>query len=403
MAFLLSCMFTMHSWAQSNPQQEFRGVWITTAFNKDWPTLGVTNSDSQKVAFIRQLDFHKKNGINAVIVQVRVAADAFYPSPYEPWSQWLIGIQGKAPEPYYDPLQFMITEAHKRGFEFHAWCNPYRAVSSIQFSSVDSNHITYKHPEWFVDYGKSRYFNPAKKECRDFITTVITDIVQRYEVDAIHLDDYFYPSKIDSIPYPDSALFVSAASTLSKDDWRRENVNKLIEQLHTAIKKIKPWVKFGVAPFSVWRNKSKDPLGSESDAWQTNYDDLYADVILWLKRGWVDYVAPQLFLDIGHTKIPFEKMIAWWSKNSYGKHVYIGHGVYRHIPKENTMVKRVKPNELPNQIKLTRKYPTIKGSIFYSSTSFDANPNGWNDSLQNNYYKTSATIPIMNWLPVKHN
>jgi uncharacterized lipoprotein YddW (UPF0748 family) len=389
-------LFLFHSFLYSQPDNEFRGVWIATVDNIDWPLKGMVNVDSQKAEFIRQLDMHKQNGMNAVVVQVRPAADAFYPSPYEPWSQWLTGVQGRPPSPYYDPLQFMINEAHKRGFEFHAWLNPYRADFNVGVSSIAPNHITRIHPEWFLTYGDKKYFDPSNKKAQEFVVNVVRDIVSHYKVDAIHMDDYFYPYRIAGKEFPDEAAYKRSGSRLSKDDWRRSNVDSIIRMISTAIKEEKPWCKFGISPFSVWRNKDKDPDGSDSKAAQTNYDDLYADILLWLKKGWIDYVAPQLYLEIGNNKIDYEKMLDWWSKHSYGRHIYIGHGIYR---ADERSAAWKNPNELPNQIKLLRRYPNVQGSIYFSSTSFNRNPNGWNDSLHNNYYKYPASIPVMEWLP----
>jgi len=392
---LIVFLFLLTSNLFSQPKAEFRGVWIASVDNIDWPLKGMTNPDSQRVEFIRQLDMHKSNGMNAVIVQVRPAADAFYPSQLEPWSQWLTGVQGQPPSPYYDPLEFMIKETHKRGMEFHAWCNPYRADFKIGASSIAPNHVTKIHPEWFLDYGDKKYFDPASKEVQKFVVQVVTDIIHRYDVDAIHMDDYFYPYRITGKEFPDDDSYKRSKSKLNKDDWRRSNVDSIMKMLSIAIKKEKPWVQFGISPFSVWRNKDKDPRGSDSKAGQTNYDDLYADILLWLKEKWVDYVAPQLYLEIGHDKIDYAKMLEWWSKNSYGRNLYIGLGIYR----SGSNAAWRNPNELPNQIKLLRQYPNVQGSIYFSSKSFNSNPNGWSDSLRNNYYKLQAATPQMDWLP----
>ena len=394
---LIVCLFFFASSLIAQIKSEFRGVWIASVDNIDWPLKGMTNPDSQRVEFIRQLDMHKMNGMNAVIVQVRPAADAFYPSPFEPWSQWLTGVQGQPPSPYYDPLEFMIRETHKRGMEFHAWCNPYRADFKIGASSIAANHVTKIHPEWFLDYGDKKYFDPASKEVQRFVVKVVRDIVERYDIDAVHMDDYFYPYRIAGKEFPDDAAYRKAKTKLSKDDWRRSNVDTIMKMLSLAIKKEKPWVQFGISPFSVWRNKDKDPRGSDSKAGQTNYDDLYADILLWLKEKWVDYVAPQLYLEIGHDKIDYVKMLEWWSNNSYGRNLYIGLGIYR--SGSNAAWKN--PNELPNQIKLLRQYPNVHGGIYFSSKSFNNNPNGWNDSLKNNYYRLPAKTPEMSWLPKK--
>jgi uncharacterized lipoprotein YddW (UPF0748 family) len=379
----------------AQPKYEFRGVWIATVDNIDWPARDARNSAIQKADFIRILDMHQRNGMNAVIVQVRPAADAFYPSSYEPWSQWLAGTQGLPPSPYYDPLQFMIEEAHKRGMEFHAWLNPYRANFNIGTASIAPNHVTRIHPEWFLTYGDKKYFDPANKDAQQFVVNVVRDIVKRYDVDAIHMDDYFYPYRIAGREFPDAASYLKSGSKLNKDDWRRSNVDTIIRKLSRAIKEEKKMVRFGISPFSVWRNKDKDPRGSDSKSSQTNYDDLYADILLWLEKGWIDYVAPQLYLEIGHDKIAYEKMLAWWSRNSHGRHIYIGHGIYRVNEKAPAWKN---PAELPNQLKLLRRYPNVQGSIYFSSKSFDNNPNGWNDSLKNNYYRYPALLPPMRWI-----
>jgi len=390
---LTAILFSQFSFAQ--PKYEFRGVWIATVVNIDWPKAGNWNPEQQKADFIRILDIHQRNGMNAMIVQVRPAADAFYPSALEPWSQWLTGVQGQPPSPYYDPLQFMIEETHKRGMEFHAWLNPYRANFDINRASIAANHITRTQPGWFLTYGDKKYFDPGNKEAQRFVVSVVRDIVKRYDIDAIHMDDYFYPYRIPGKEFPDEASYRNSGTKLKKDDWRRSNTDSIIQAISKAIKQEKRLVRFGISPFSVWRNDKDDPEGSDSKAGQTNYDDLYADILLWLKKGWIDYVTPQLYLEIGHDKIAFEKMLDWWSRHSYGKHVYIGHGIYRAGGKESAWNK---PTEIPNQLKLLRRYPNIQGSIFYSSNAFERNPNGWNDSLRNNYYRYPALLPPMRWI-----
>ncbi|HEY1113630.1 MAG TPA: family 10 glycosylhydrolase [Chitinophagaceae bacterium] len=385
----------------ANPRPEFRGVWIATVDNIDWPLPQQYNAEDQKREFIRQLEMHQRNGMNAVIVQVRPASDAFYPSPYEPWSQWLTGKQGKAPAPYYDPLQFMIEESHKRGFEFHAWLNPYRANVSIGKASIAPNHITKLHPEWFVSYGGKLYFDPGNKEGQKWVTGVVRDIVKRYDVDAIHMDDYFYPYRVPGKEFPDWKTFQQYGIGMTRDEWRRSNTDSIIVALSGAIKEEKPWVKFGISPFGVWRNDDKDPMGSPTQAGVTNYDDLYADILLWTKNGWIDYVVPQLYWEMGHPKVAFETLIDWWSKHSYGRHMYIGHGVYRAYEPKNWPWHRA--DQLPRQLQLLRTYNTVHGSAYFSSKTFNNNPNGWNDSLQNNYYSQRVPVPDMPWLPQNPN
>ena len=292
--------------------------------------------------------------------------------PFEPWSEWLTGTQGKPPYPYYDPLQFMIEEAHKRGMEFHAWCNPYRAVYRLGYSSIAPSHITKIHPEWFLTYGDTRYFDPGNKEAQQFVLRVIRDLVSRYEIDAIHFDDYFYPYRIAGREFPDQVSFRQYGNGMNKEDWRRSNVDSIILMLSKVIKEENSHCKFGISPFGVWRNKKDDPEGSETNAGQTNYDDLYADILLWLKMKWIDYVVPQLYWEFGHKAAPFEVLLDWWSKHTYGRHCYIGLGIYRagsnKAWKDSTL--------LPRQIEALRKYPEIQGEVYFSSTSFNKNPNG---------------------------
>ncbi|HYF32061.1 MAG TPA: family 10 glycosylhydrolase [Chitinophagaceae bacterium] len=377
---------------------EFRAAWIATVDNIDWPSRKTLSVDSQKIEYINLLEMHRRNGLNAVIVQIRPATDAFYPSPFEPWSEWLTGTQGKPPSPYYDPLQFMIEEAHKRGLEFHAWCNPYRAEFSIGKSSIARTHISKLHPEWFLTYGDKRYFDPGNKEAQQFVVKVIRDIVSRYDVDAIHFDDYFYPYRIAGKEFPDSASYAQYGNGLSRDDWRRSNVDSVIVMLAKAIKEENKYCRFGISPFGVWRNKSKDPEGSDSRAGQTNYDDLYADILLWLKKGWIDYVAPQLYWEFTHPNAPYSPLLEWWSKHAYGKHLYIGLGIYRAAG--NTVAAPWKDSTLlPRQIQALQSTSNVDGAIYFSSKSFLKNPNGWNDSLKNNYYRQPALIPPMAWIP----
>jgi uncharacterized lipoprotein YddW (UPF0748 family) len=378
----------------SQTKYEFRAVWIATVDNIDWPTKGNFNTDSQKVEFIKMLDTFKSIGINAVIAQIRPAADAFYPSQYEPWSEWLTGKQGQQPFPYYDPLQFMIDEVHKRGMEFHAWCNPYRAVFKIGQSTPAASHITRVHPEWFLNYGDTKYFDPGNKEVQQYVTAVITDIVQRYDIDAIHFDDYFYPYRISGKEFPDDISYKKYGNNMTKDDWRRSNVDSIIVMLSKTIKQQKKLCKFGISPFGVWRNSSKDSTGSATRAGQTNYDDLYADVLLWLKNGWIDYVAPQLYWEFGQRAAPYEILLDWWGKHTYGRQCYIGLGFYKggsnSVWRDKTL--------LPRQIEALRNTPNIQGMIFFSGRSVMNDLNGWSDSLRNDYFKIPAAVPLMPWI-----
>ncbi len=389
-----SLLLTLAGLAQ---QPEFRGVWIASVDNIDWPKRGQYNTEDQKREYIRQLDMHEKNGMNAVFVQVRPAADALYPSPYEPWSQWLTGKQGKAPVPYYDPMEFTINEAHDRGFEYHAWCNPYRANFSVGKASIAPDHITKKHPEWFVQYGTTLYFDPGNKEAQDWVVEVMRDMIARYDIDALHMDDYFYPYKIPGKDFPDTTTYRKYGQGRNKADWRRSNVDTIISRLSRMVKQTKPWVKFGISPFGVWRNVKDDPAGSQTKAGVTNYDDLYANVVLWLKNDWIDYVVPQVYWEFTQPNAPFQTLIDWWSENSYGKQCYIGLGIY----KAGTSKAWRDPTLIPRQIEAVRDNGNLHGVAYFSSTTFDKNPFGWNDSLRNNYYRERVDVPDMAWVPKK--
>ncbi len=280
--------------------------------------------------------------------------------------------------------------------EFHAWMNPYRAEFNITKSSISPTHITKLHPDWFLPYGTIKLFVPGNKEVQQYVTNVVRDVVKRYDVDAIHFDDYFYPYRIAGKEFPDSTSFAKYSKGLNKEDWRRSNVDSIILMLSKAIKKENKYCKFGISPFGVWRNNDKDPDGSNTKAGQTNYDDLYADILLWLKNKWIDYAAPQLYWEFSQPKVPFATLIDWWANHSYGRQLFIGHGVYRAFEAKSVAWKN--KDELPNQIKKLREYPQVQGSIYFSSKTFNRNPNGWNDSLQNNYYKYPAIIPPMPWI-----
>lgn len=388
---VLMILFFVAARAQMLPRPEMRAVWVATVSNIDFPSKPGLSSDVQKEEFIRLADMHKRNGMNALIVQIRPATDALYPSPYEPWSEWLTGRQGRPPMPYYDPLQFMIDETHKRGMEFHAWMNPYRAVFNVNSTLLSPTHIARIHPEWFVTYGDKKYFDPGNKQAQQHVNAVVKDVVSRYKIDAIHFDDYFYPYRIEGREFPDWSSFQKYGNGLSRDEWRRSNTDSIIRMLSQTIKAENKNCQFGISPFGVWRNADKDPTGSNTKAGQTNYDDLYADILLWLRIGWIDYVAPQLYWEIGHKLADYETLIDWWNNNTYGKNCYIGLGIYR--AGSNTAWKD--KTQLPRQIEMLRSKPNINGMMFFSSKSFNSNPNGWNDSLRLNYFKEPANPPAM--------
>ena len=382
---------------QIPPKREFRAVWIATINNIDWPKYGSLRSQDQQQQFRSMLDRLQRSGINAVFVQIRPSADAFYESSLEPWSEWLTGKQGHAPTPFYDPLKFMVEETHARNIEFHAWINPYRAVANRQKAVLDDNHITKLKPDWFLDFGKLKIFNPGIPAARQHIVRVVADIISRYDVDGIHFDDYFYP-------YPSNEHSINDGSTYrkygkgfsSKADWRRYNVDMLIKNVHEAIVKLKPRVKFGVSPYSVWRNSNLSAYGSATKSGLTSYDHLYADVRNWLKNGWVDYVVPQLYHSTRHRGKPFKTLVSWWANNVFNRHLYIGHATYR-LFSENQSKPWHTRKELPAQVRYLRNFKEALGSAFYSSKAILKNQGSFRDSLQKELYRYPALIPPMSW------
>ncbi|HEY4194556.1 MAG TPA: family 10 glycosylhydrolase [Mucilaginibacter sp.] len=377
------------------PKREFRGVWIATVVNIDWPSDVHLPVERQKQDLINILDANQRAGINAVIFQVRPAADAFYAKSIEPWSRWLTGKQGQAPDPFYDPLEFAITECHKRGMELHAWFNPYRATFDSNFRSLSPNHITNLQPSWFFTYGGIKLFNPGIPEVRDYIVKVILNVVDNYDIDGVHMDDYFYPYKIDGQRINDDQTFRTYGGDFTDiKDWRRNNVDLLIKTLADSIHKHKSYVKFGISPFGIWKNEAQDPDGSDTHGGDSYYE-LYADSRKWVKEGWVDYIAPQLYWNFGYRLAAFENLLDWWADNTYGRQLYIGQAAYRAFEPKSRAFHN--PAEIPNQIKYIRANPRVQGSIFFSNNSIMRNPLGLVDSLKSNYYKYPALPPQMLW------
>ena len=373
------------------PKREFRAAWIQSVNGqfRGMPT------EKLKQNLIGQLNSLQKAGINAIIFQVRPEADALYASRLEPWSRFLTGVQGKAPEPYWDPMQFMIDECHKRGMEFHAWINPYRTKTTLK-SELAPNHVYNIHPEWFVTYGDQLYFDPALPESRRHICMVVSDIVSRYDVDAIHMDDYNYPYPIKGKDFPDDASFARFGGGFSnKGDWRRSNVNVLIKKLHETIREIKPWVKFGVSPFGIYRNESSDPLGSKTKGLQ-NYDDLYADVLLWAREGWIDYNIPQIYWHIGHPVADYETLVKWWAKNTENRPLFIGQSVMNTV--QNADPKNPSINQLPRKMALQRAYQTIGGSCQWPASAVIENAGKYRDALIAEYHKYPALPPVFDFM-----
>ena len=389
--FLFSSLF-----AQS-PKREFRAAWIATVANIDWPSKPGLPAIEQQQQFTKRLDDLKALGCNAVIVQVRPVSDALYASKIEPWCHYLTGTQGVAPFPYYDPLVFMVEETHKRNMEFHAWFNPFRALMDSKQNPNPKNHVTHTHPDWIISYGGKSYVDPGIPDARAYVINVISDVVKRYDIDAVHLDDYFYPYRIAGVQFGDNKSYAKFGQGMDKEDWRRNNVSEFISLLSTSIKHIKPYVKFGISPFGVWRNSNKDPDGSATHAGQTCYDDLYSDVLLWMQKGWIDYLLPQLYWEHNHRAAAFNTLMPWWYGHCYKRHVYYGLGVYRMTESKSGPWASV--NELLWQLRDIRKgCPDNSGYAFYSASCFDKVRVPIKDSLQNSFARYPALLPAMPWI-----
>ena len=385
----------------------FRGAWIATVANIDWPSaeaVGDTQRQQEEMIFL--LDSLHSIGINAIIFQVRPTADALYKSEYEPVSHWLTGKQGSWDNSQipWDPLAWTIEQAHDRGMEVHVWLNPYRVNLAKNDSSIlAKDHLLRRFPDWFWCYNKQWYFDPGLDVTREWICTIVQDIITRYDVQAIHMDDYFYPYPAGKKPLPDEATFTKYPRGFTDiKDWRRDNVNLAIKAISETIRECRTDVEFGISPFGVWRNASVDSTGSKTQAGITNYDDLYADIRLWIKEGWIDYVLPQLYWEIGKKVADYEVLAHWWANEVRGTKckLYIGMAPYRLIESSNPQIlKSSNPspwatgNEIKRQMDLNRTIPEITGECFYSAKPLLRNPRGVCDSIKAVYRNDSFSLP----------
>lgn len=372
-----------------NPPQtssELRGAWISTVYNLDWPSSAANGKvESQQQEFTKLLDDLQGMGINAVFVQVRPSADAFYPSELVPWSTYLTGTSGK--DPGYDPLQFMIEETHRRGMEFHAWFNPFRASTDTNTAKLADNHVANSHPEWIVKFANKLYINPGIPEAREHVIDAIMEVVNRYDIDGVHLDDYFYPTgETKSNKFNDDITYkqFNSKQLNDKGDWRRDNIDEFVKELGRSIHQAKPKVSYGISPFGVWRNKSTDPTGSDTKASITAYDSTYADVRAWIQNSWVDYVAPQIYWSMSFNVAQYDTLVDWWAKEVAGSRVklYIGHAPYKLGTSEAGWNSA---QEIINQLNYNRGVSEVSGSIFFSAKELRKNPLGLTPLLQSYY------------------
>ena len=388
---ILALLLTVAANAQ---KREFRGAWIQCV-NGQFQGMS-TEKMQQTLTF--QLDELQKDGVNVIIFQVRPECDALYESKIEPWSRFLTGKQGVAPNPYWDPLQWMITECHRRGMELHAWINPYRAKTKTT-KQLASNHIAVRKPMNCFSYDDLFILNPGIAENRDYICEVAKDIVSRYDVDGIHMDDYFYPYPVKGETIPDAEQFRQYSNGI-KDigDWRRYNVNLFIEQFYRTVHETKPWVKVGISPFGIYRNKKSSPIGSDTNGTQ-NYDDLYADILLWVNNGWLDYNVPQIYWEIGHKAADYETLIKWWNQHAAKRPLVIGEDVER-------TVKHADPNnpnthQLPAKMALHHQLPAVKGTVLWYAKAAVDNIGNYGTALRSHYWRYPALQPDMSFIEDK--
>ncbi|MFC4600751.1 family 10 glycosylhydrolase [Cohnella hongkongensis] len=369
---------------ESENEESLRGAWVSTVYNLDWPSdKSYGQAEKQKQEYVQLLDELQGMGMNAVFVQVRPSADSLYPSKLVPWSRYLQGKQGA--DPGYDPLAFMIEETHGRGMEFHAWFNPFRATVDGKSDALAPNHVALAHPEWIVLAGGKHYLNPGIPEARQHIIDAVMEVVEGYDIDGVHLDDYFYPS---GTAFPDDTAYAAynPGKLNNKADWRRDNINRFVKELGEAIRRAKPQLKFGISPFGVWRNIADDPTGSDTRAGVTTYDSMYADVRTWIRQGWIDYVAPQIYWSLSFEAARYDKLVDWWANEVRGTGVelLIGHAPYKIGTKEagwNTA------QEIIDQLNYNRGVIEVQGDIFFSAKDLRRNPLGLIPLLQQYYQR----------------
>jgi len=379
-------------------EREMRAVWIATVANIDWPSKAGLSTEEQKRELRAMFDRIQMLNLNTVIFQVRPANDAFYQSDLEPWSEYLTGKQGRAPEPFYDPLEFAINEAHKRGLELHAWINPFRAKHSSGDTLLADNHISKTHSHLIREYGRFLWMDPGDPESHEWSLNVVRDIVERYDVDAIHIDDYFYPYREyddngQRIEFPDSATYgryVEEYGEIDRNDWRRQNVDRFVENLHDVIKEADPTVRFGISPFGLWRPDKQGPQFNGFNA----YEELFADSRKWFNEGWLDYFTPQLYWPSEQIGQRYEDLIYWWdNENLAGRHFWPGNFTSR-VGVGDILWPA---DEISNQIAMTRAFPGATGNMHFSMRVLMMNPGGLLDEM-GRLYESPALVPATDWL-----
>ncbi|MFJ8666819.1 glycoside hydrolase family 10 protein [Streptomyces sp. NPDC093600] len=377
----------------ARPVRDFRGVWIATVSNRDWPSRPGLTADEQRAELLAHLDMAVERRLNTVILQVRPTADALWPSPYEPWAQCLTGVQGR--DPGWDPLRTAVEEAHDRGLELHAWFNPYRVAHHTDPSRLVADHPARLHPEWVLPYGGKLFYNPGLPEVRAFVQDAMLDAVRRYDIDAVHWDDYFYPYPVKGEVFDDDAAYERYGGDFpDKAAWRRNNTDLLVSGMAARIKEINPDVAFGVSPFGVWRNAATDPEGSDTRAGVQTYDDLYADTRKWIREGWLDHVIPQLYWNIGHPAVDYAKALPWWDAvvRGTGVALHVGEALYKCGDPAQPAAWQ-DPQELSRHLTLAARYASVGGHCYFAAKEVAADPIGAMAAVVADHYPTRARPP----------
>ncbi|MFC2767210.1 MAG: glycoside hydrolase family 10 protein, partial [Prevotella sp.] len=396
MFMLLALAFMVSASAVAgNNKREFRGAWMQFV---NGMYLGKSTEQIQEM-LLQQLNALQQDGANAIIFQVRGECDALYQSDIEPWSRYLTGVQGQPPSPYWDPLQWMIGQCHQRGMELHAWINPYRARMKTP-APMAPNHILTTHPERAFEYGGLYVLNPGLKENREYILSVVADIVKRYDIDGIHIDDYFYPYPEAGRAIPDDREFKLYNNGIrDREDWRRYNVDAFVKEMGERVHALKPWVKFGVSPFGIYRNKKNDPVNGSATNGLQNYDDLYADILKWVNNGWIDYCVPQIYWEIGNKAADYQTLILWWNRYAANRPLYIGEDVERTV--RNVDPQNPQSHQLPAKYALHAACKNVKGTVLWYAKSVTQNPGNYETVLRTDYWRYPALPPLMPFLDDK--
>ncbi|MFH8466669.1 glycoside hydrolase family 10 protein [Streptomyces sp. NPDC017991] len=374
-----------------DPAGALRGMWLATVANRDWPSKPGLTAAQQRAELLTHLDTAVERRLNAVIFQVRPTADALWASPFEPWAQYLTGVQGK--DPGWDPLGTAVTEAHARGLELHAWFNPYRVANHTDPTRLVASHPARVHPDWIVPYGGKLYYNPGLPEVRAFVQDAMLDAVGKYAVDAVHWDDYFYPYPVAGQVFDDDAAYAAHGGQFpDRAAWRRDNIDRLVLETAARIKKVRPGTRFGISPFGVWRNAATDPLGSDSRAGVQTYDDLHADTRKWVRENWIDYICPQLYWNIGFAAADYAKLVPWWSQVAQGSgtKLYVGEALYKAGDPAQPAAWQ-DPAELSGHLTLAANHPQVGGHVFFSAKEVAADRIGAMARVVADHYQQPAT------------